>query len=143
MKIAREISIALYGVVLKLLNMESGEERTDIPFTTRYKLQRNSALFEKDYVSSIDFRDNLLKEYGTLDEEKQEYLPPTDEETLKEVRDKLTAYLKEPVSYDPLLLKPEELEIFKGVKLTTTETDLLIVCLTDDPEIRKELGLDS
>lgn len=143
MKIAREISIALYGVVLKLLNTESGEERTDIPFTTKYKLQRNSALFEKDYVSSIDFRGNLLKEYGTLDEEKQEYLPPTDEEAIKEVKDKLTAYLKEPVDYNLLLLKPEELEAFKGVKLSTTETDLLIVCLTDDPEIRKELGLDS
>lgn len=136
MKLTRAVAVALYDVINKLLFNEKGEERS-LPCDVKYKIQRNRALVERDYTICVQKRQELIE--GALIEKDDEKVFDISSEEGKKAQETFNAFMNEVISHEILKLEPGDMECFKEAQLSTTEVDVLIACLVDDPNLMEEL----
>ena len=57
----------------------------------------------------------------------------------KRAQEAFNAFMNEVISHEILKLEPGDMECFKEAQLSTTEVDVLIACLVNDPNLMEEL----
>lgn len=134
------ISVALYGIVGELLYDSEGKER-EYPLSIKYALDRNLAIFGKDFKQVMSKRDELIKKYGKLDEKGEKYSLEEGTEEAKTAQEEFAEILDTGISHDLAQIEAEEVGAFKDTPLTKVDLELFIACLVHDPSLEKELGM--
>lgn len=135
------ISVALYGIVGDLLYDADGKER-EYPLSIKYALDRNLAIFEKDFKKVMETRNELVKTFGKLDEEGKKYVLENGTEGAETAQGEFAKVLETGVSHDLVQIEADEVGAFKDTPLTRVDLELFIACLVHDPSLEKELGME-
>lgn len=129
-------SIAAYRIIDKILFEADGTERP-LPFDVKYKLQRCRDMFAKDYNFFETERINLVKKYGTEDEDNKTVR--VSDENMKEFAEEMKKITEIQVTHNIRKLKPEDVDNIKITDITTEEMDIFTALLVEDKELIEDL----
>lgn len=135
------ISVALYGIVADLLFDKEGNER-DYPLSIKFALNRNLAVFEKDFRMVNSKREELIRKYGKLDGEGKKYSLEEGTEEAEKAQDEFARLLDTSVSHHLVQIEADEVGAFKDTPLNRIDLELFIACLVHDPTLEEELGVE-
>jgi len=123
--------ISMYEMLNKILFTVDKENKLierDIPFATKYKLQKNLKIVSKEYEDFITEKNSLITKYG---EEKDSKITVTDENSEKYKEDMLKVLSKK-VEHEFSVLNDEEISAIKDVDIECYEMDLFIEFFTEN-----------
>lgn len=131
-------SVALSNVIGKILYKEDATQERNLPFSVKYKLQRNADILLKDCSYFEYERAMLFKKLGKIEEDKITIA----EDSIEEYDREITKLASMPVTHDILKLKLEEVESIDDVNLNCHEMNIFVAFLVEDNALAKTLQVE-
>lgn len=132
-------SVALSNVISKILYKEDAIQERNLPFSVKYKLQRNADILLKD-CSYFEYERAML--FNRLGKAEGDKISIT-EDSIEEYDREITKLASMPVTHDILKLKIEEVEsIDNDVSLNCHEMNIFVAFLVEDDALTKTLQVE-
>ena len=129
-------SVALSNVISKILYAEDAMTERVLPFSVKYKLQRNADILLKDCSYFEYERAMLFNRLGKADGDKI----TIGEDSIEEYNREIIKLTSMPVTHDIIKLKIDEVEsIDSSVSLNCHEMNIFVAFLVEDDALRKTL----
>lgn len=123
-------SVTLTNIIDYILTDESGKER-DLSFDLKYKLLRNKNVLAEDAYSFDAKRVETVRSLGVVNEETNTISVPPEKQ--EEFRNVMMEFASSTVTRDLVKISMDDVSLLKMPALSSTEMDLFMAVMVDDP----------
>lgn len=123
-------SVTLTNIIDYILTDESGKER-DLSFDLKYKLLRNKNVLAEDAYSFDAKRVETVRSLGVVNEETNTISVPPEKQ--EEFRNVMMEFASSTVTRELVKISMDDVSLLKMPALSSTEMDLFMAVMVDDP----------
>lgn len=133
-------SVTLTNIINYILTDENGKER-DLTFDIKYKLLRNKNVLAEDFYNFDQKRIETVRKLGVENKENNTIFVPEDKQ--EEFRNIMMEFSSSTVTRDLVKISMDDVSLLKMPALSSTEMDLFMASLVDDPMFNDQIELET
>ena len=133
-------SVTLTNIIDYILTDENGKER-DLTFELKYKLLRNKNVLAEDYYDFDKKRVETVRSLGVINEETNTISVPPEKQ--EEFQNAMMEFASSTVTRDLVKISMDDVSLLKMPALSSTEMDLFMAVMVDDPLFNEQHPIET